>query len=232
MKKTRQTCPYIWEYCHRQPVLLFAHAKLICSKGLVFLSDFQYRRMEGLHIHCVWLHLCLQTEALTLVVNMSVLAFLINDEIACIELHARTIRNYIHRNTRCLIISRCDHSSAALGVIVGHIVVVVAASKLQLLEIGVNLVTNLLSLVKVHWSALYRRILTCRNGKFIHRSVILGMNGNICIQNLAAALSCKVKVRVVGHVGHGCLVADAAVINLDGIVLSQPGRGERISGRV
>ena len=91
--------------------------------------------MECFHIYCIWFNLCLKAEAFTLVVNMSILTLLINNKITGIELHTWTIRNHIHRNTRGLIVSNCNRSPTAFRVIVSHIIVVISASVLQLLEV-------------------------------------------------------------------------------------------------
>ena len=94
--------------------------------------------MEILYIDCIWLHLCLQAESITFMINMTVLSLLILNKIACIELHTRAVGGNLHTDTGFLTVCSSDRTDIALCIIIGYIVMVITACELQLFKIRLN----------------------------------------------------------------------------------------------
>ena len=94
--------------------------------------------MEILYIDCIWLHLCLQAESITFMINMTVLSLLILNKIACIELHTRTVGGNLHTDTGFLTVCSSDRTDIALCIIIGYIVMVITACELQLFKVRLN----------------------------------------------------------------------------------------------
>ena len=88
--------------------------------------------MEILYIDCIWLHLCLQAESITFMINMTVLSLLILNKIACIELHTRAIGGNLHTDTGFPAVCSRNRTDIALCIIICYIVMVITACKLQL----------------------------------------------------------------------------------------------------
>lgn len=80
--------------------------------------------MEILYIDCIWLHLCLQAESITFMINMTVLSLLILNKIACIELHTWAVGGNLHTDTGFLTVCSSDRTDIALCIIIGYIVMV------------------------------------------------------------------------------------------------------------
>ena len=116
----------------------------IGSCRIILLSGFQKRRMEVLYIDSIRLHLCFQTERISLCINMSVFAFFLFNEVTGIKLYARAVRSNIHGNATLVTVCSCDQTAVAFRIIVCYIVMVISACKFKLFEICVNILSDFL----------------------------------------------------------------------------------------
>ena len=124
-------------------------------------------------VWCVGEVLAFQADSGAAWISCSVSTLNAGKEVAGIELHSRLCGIHFHRAAAHWFNESGSKAHLSFLVLVEDIVMVKAAAVLDLLVIGIDVLTKGLGFAEVKWCAFYETDLACRNRSLVNRQIVI-----------------------------------------------------------
>ena len=171
------------------------------------------RGWEVLLIDRIRVKLGFQAESVTIAISNSAFSGLCSDKVACIKLYAAALRISIHRNTARITLG-LRHLAHRARLIGEHIVVIISASKMKLLKIRIDILSDWLHSREIHRSSCNRSNLSGRDGmRILIRRICIRKKLQLLIKHHTTVVSCQIEITVVRKIHYSvcvclCMICD------------------------
>ena len=185
---------------------------------IVFFSNLQNGRGETKLIGGIGEELGLQAEGMMRAVDRIALSVApLGDKVGSVEMDPGERGFCFHGDTGGGGVGFCDCAESSHDTVY-YIIVIIAAGIVQLIKILLNVGTDGSGRPEIHKSACDRFDGSVRDAFRIAGGVIPGKDLNALIQGRSGAMSCQIKIAVIGQVAEGILIRFGVVANDKAIV--------------